>query len=150
MSMSSNLHFVNVHAWVVNWKDAHCWKAVQLASWETAWGQTSIPQLSMYLLCTTLHTVIFTGAEGHERLQCNCTHTHMYPYSWIADQLDIGTSLGRRNNQVQFQIRDQFWIPQPRLHGACYLIFCETSKQALRVFCQCFYSSVEKVVSRGF
>ena len=25
--------------------------------------------------------------------------------------------------EVRFQIRDQFWIPQPKLHGACYLRF---------------------------
>ena len=25
--------------------------------------------------------------------------------------------------EAWFQIRDQFWIPQPKLHGACYLIF---------------------------
>ena len=25
--------------------------------------------------------------------------------------------------QIRFQIRGQFWIPQPKLHGACYLIF---------------------------
>ena len=44
-------------------------------------------------------------------------------YSWIACQLDIGTSLGRRRNYVQFQIRGDFWIPQPTLHGAIILIF---------------------------
>ena len=37
-------------------------------------------------------------------------------YSWIERQLDIGTSLGRRRNYVQFQIRGHFWIPQPKLH----------------------------------
>ena len=25
--------------------------------------------------------------------------------------------------EVRFQIRDLFWIPQPKLHGAKYLIF---------------------------
>ena len=38
-------------------------------------------------------------------------------YSWIALQLDIGTFLGRCRNKVWFQIRDQFWNPQPKLHG---------------------------------
>ena len=32
--------------------------------------------------------------------------------------------------KVQFQIRDQFWIPQPKLHGALYLFFCKISKHA--------------------
>ena len=30
--------------------------------------------------------------------------------------------------EVQFQIRDQFWIPQPKLHQACILDFFEKSK----------------------
>ena len=46
-------------------------------------------------------------------------------YSRIACQLEVGTSLGRRHNQVQFQIRDHFLIPRPRLHGAIILIFCK-------------------------
>ena len=44
-------------------------------------------------------------------------------YSWIAHQLELGTSLRRRHNLVQFQVLDHFWIPQPKLHGAMYLIF---------------------------
>ena len=32
--------------------------------------------------------------------------------------------------EVRFQIQDQFWIPQPILHGTKYLIFCKTSKRA--------------------
>ena len=52
-------------------------------------------------------------------------------YSWIACQLDIGTSLGWRHNQVQFQIRGHFWIPQPRLHGAIILIFIVKSQNGL-------------------
>ena len=27
-------------------------------------------------------------------------------------------------------MRDQFWIPQPKIHGVCYFIFCKTSKRA--------------------
>ena len=27
---------------------------------------------------------------------------------------------------IRFQIRDQFWIPQPKLHWVKYLIFCKT------------------------
>ena len=34
-------------------------------------------------------------------------------YSWIVHQMD----------KVRFQIRDQFWIPQPKLHRSKYLIF---------------------------
>ena len=33
--------------------------------------------------------------------------------------------------KVQFHIRDQFWIPQPKLHGACILDFVEKSKNEL-------------------
>ena len=29
-----------------------------------------------------------------------------------------------------FHIRDHFWIPQPKLHGACILIFFEISKMS--------------------
>ena len=55
-----------------------------------------------------------------------CTGTRL-AYNWIAHQLQVGTSLGRRHNLVRFQIWDQFWIPQPKLHGAMYLIFsCKT------------------------
>ena len=33
--------------------------------------------------------------------------------------------------EVRFQIQDQFWIPQGKLHRACYLNFvCKTSKHA--------------------
>ena len=44
-------------------------------------------------------------------------------YSWVARQLQVATSLGRRHKLVGFQIWDQFWIPQPKLHGTMYLIF---------------------------
>ena len=43
-------------------------------------------------------------------------------YRWIAHQLQVGTSLGHHRNLVQFQIWDHFWISQPKLHGAMYLI----------------------------
>ena len=46
-----------------------------------------------------------------------------WSYSWIACELQVGTSLRRRHNLVRFQIWDHFWIPQPKLHGECYLIF---------------------------
>ena len=44
-------------------------------------------------------------------------------YNWIAHELKVGTSLGRRHNLVRFQIWDQFWIPLPKLHGTTYWIF---------------------------
>ena len=33
--------------------------------------------------------------------------------------------------KIRFHIRDQFWIPQPKLHGACILDFVEKSKNEL-------------------
>ena len=32
--------------------------------------------------------------------------------------------------EIRFQIQAQFWIPQGKLHGACYILgfFCKTSK----------------------
>ena len=50
-------------------------------------------------------------------------HRVLDTYSWIACQLEVGTSFGRRHNQVGLQIQDNFWIPRPRLHGAKYLLF---------------------------
>ena len=44
-------------------------------------------------------------------------------YSWIAYELQVGTSLGRRHTLVQFQIWGHFWIPRPKLHWEEYLIF---------------------------
>ena len=42
--------------------------------------------------------------------------------------------------EVRFQIRDQFWIPQPKLHWGCYLIFFENLKtEFLRFFVSVFY-----------
>ena len=52
-------------------------------------------------------------------------------YKWIAHELRVGTSLGRRHNLVRFQILDHFWIPQPKLHGAMYLIFFVKSQDGL-------------------
>ena len=43
---------------------------------------------------------------------------------WV---VQYGLSTGQKNItfvvEVQFQIRDQCWIPQPKLHGWMYLIF---------------------------
>ena len=44
-------------------------------------------------------------------------------YRWIACQLEVGTLIITFTVEAQFQIRDQFWIPQPKLHGAMYLFF---------------------------
>ena len=35
--------------------------------------------------------------------------------------------------KVQFHIRDQFWIPQPKLHGACILDILEKIKKWARL-----------------
>ena len=43
-------------------------------------------------------------------------------YSWIACQLEVGTPIMTFAVEVQFQIQDQFWIPQPKLHICMYLI----------------------------
>ena len=39
---------------------------------------------------------------------CNWICLNMLEYSWIAHQLQVGNSLGRRHNLVWFQIWDQF------------------------------------------
>ena len=52
-------------------------------------------------------------------------------YSSIANELQGGTSLGRRHILVRFQIWDHCWIPQPKLHGAMYLIFFVKLKNGL-------------------
>ena len=62
-----------------------------------------------------------------------CDNLIFIEYDWIAHQMHIGTTLdaGMFAVEVQFQIRDQFWIPQPELHGAKYLfLFCKISKHA--------------------
>ena len=46
--------------------------------------------------------------------------------------------------EVRFQIRDQFWIPQLKLHGECDL------QNILFALLLVFLSSIERVVSRGF
>ena len=33
--------------------------------------------------------------------------------------------------EIRFHIRGQFWIPEPKLHGACILDFFEKSKNEL-------------------
>ena len=45
------------------------------------------------------------------RLQLNCPSDGHWGYAGIFAV------------EVRFQVRDQFWIPQPKLHGAKYLIF---------------------------
>ena len=41
-------------------------------------------------------------------------------YSWIACQLEVGTQIIFFAVEVKFQIQDQFWISQPKLHGRMY------------------------------
>ena len=52
--------------------------------------------------------------------------------------------------EVRFQIRDQFWIPQPKLHGACYLIFLQNLKTFFLCFLLVFLRSIKIVIFRGF
>ena len=56
---------------------------------------------------------------------------HDHDYSWIAHELQVRTSLGQRINLVRFQFWDHFWIPQPKLHGAMYLILFVKPKNVL-------------------
>ena len=44
-------------------------------------------------------------------------------YSWIVCQLEVGTPIITFAVEVQFQTRDQFWNPQPKLQVRMYLIF---------------------------
>ena len=69
-------------------------------------------------------------------------------YSWISHHMDIGTSLGGHHNWVQFQIWGHFWIPRPKLHGACYLIFFRKTSKWPRLTSFCF--SPQKNAFQGF
>ena len=73
---------------------------------------TKIPGLNPGHVCT------------HGRRQSTSRRQRLHTaYSWIAHEVQVGTSLGGRHKLVRFQIWDQFWIPQPKIHGAMYLIF---------------------------
>ena len=52
-------------------------------------------------------------------------------YRQTSCQLKVRTLLRRRHNQVQFQTRDHFWIPQPKLHGAKQFFFVVKPKNGL-------------------
>ena len=52
-------------------------------------------------------------------------------YSWIERELQVGTALERRHNEVGFQIWGLFWIPQPKLHLEKCLIFFVKSQNGL-------------------
>ena len=54
------------------------------------------------------------------------TQLEQLAYSWIVHQSQVGTSLGRSHNLLQFQIWYHFWILLPKLQGAMYLICCRT------------------------
>ena len=88
--------------------------------------------------------------QGSSNTQTLPTLTLFLPlqYSWIAHQMDIGTSLGGRHNLVQFQIWGHFWIPRPKLHGACYLIFFRKTSKWPRLTSFCF--SPQKNAFQGF
>ena len=69
-------------------------------------------------------------------------------YSWIAQQMDIGISLVGRHNLVQFQTWGHFWIPQPKLHGECYLLFFVKPQNDL--VWPVFFFRLKKVLWRFF
>ena len=52
-------------------------------------------------------------------------------YSWIVCQLEVGSPIITFAVEVQFQIGDQFWIPQPKLRGWMYLIVLVKPKKGL-------------------
>ena len=60
------------------------------------------------------HLCQIYGLKKSIELQCM--------YNWIAYQLLVGTLLGRLHHLVRYQIRDHFWIPQPKLQVVMYLI----------------------------
>ena len=43
-------------------------------------------------------------------------------YSWITCRLEVGTHIITFAVEVQFQIRDKFWVPRPKLNGAMYIL----------------------------
>ena len=74
-----------------------------------------------------LARVIPRDREGYKQVLHKCDQAAVLAlshvsYSWLAHQLQVWPSLGRRRNLVQFQTWDQFWIPQPKLHGTMYLV----------------------------
>ena len=85
-------------------------------------------------ICWLVHIAHVSSTCSTPWLAQNCTFT----YSWIACQLEVGTPIITFAVEVQFQIRDQFWIPQLKLHGGMVLVFLvKTSIRAFRVFCWC-------------
>ena len=81
---------------------------------------------------TLLDTFVANNVDFYStKVQLNC------PSDW---HRDYGGILAV---EVQFQIRDQFWIPHPKLHGSKYLIFLLNLKTGLlrwfsRKMCFCF------------
>ena len=56
---------------------------------------------------------------------------HLLPYSWIAHELQVGTSLERRHNLVQFQFWDHFGFLSPNYTGQPTCVFFVKSKSGL-------------------
>ena len=59
-------------------------------------------------------------------------------YSWIVCQLEVGTPVITLAVEVRCQIRDPFWNPRLKLHGASYLIFLVKPQNGV-VVCLCFF-----------
>ena len=51
--------------------------------------------------------------------------------TYVGHRLKTELTLAFLLRKVQFHIRDQFWTPRPKLHGACYFGFSEESKNEL-------------------
>ena len=77
-------------------------------------------------LWTTRAPQQFLTYNGKVRRRDQDSHV----YIWIACQLEVGTPIITSAVEVRFQIRDYFWIPQPRLHGTTNF-FCKTKKKVL-------------------
>ena len=124
------------------------WRAIVLSTVNivpfTAWQNTSTPQLFVVLwqflprwaletpclltnLVLLLHIFLILIYRGCVLLQLDCP-SDAHSSVIITFALEVG-----------FQIRDLFWIPQPKLHGACYLIFLQNLKTGFSRFLLVFF-----------
>ena len=57
----------------------------------------------------------------------------MYLHSWIVNQLHIAhwDYIIHFAVEIPFEIRDQFWVPHQKLHGACYLDFVKSQNMLI-------------------
>ena len=111
----------------------------------------SSPHLSLVDENSRWSTISTIKCGGHFMVRCIVT------YSWIVWQLEVGSPIITFAVEVQLRIRDQFWIPQPKLHGWMYLIFFVKPKNGLvwpvsvfclkKVLCSFFLSELRKLSS---